>query len=85
MAILSLKLDKLFIVLVPALVVWFEVVGDVRFPSEPDFVQISLSIKPDCAVVIKNGPLRANPKPKRLVLLVNLRHPTMAKISFKLD
>jgi hypothetical protein len=41
-AILSFKLDQLFILLVPELVVWFEGVGAVSFPSEPDFVKKSL-------------------------------------------
>jgi hypothetical protein len=36
---ISLKLDKLFMLLVPELVVSVEVVGGVTFPSEPDFVQ----------------------------------------------
>jgi hypothetical protein len=61
MAILSLKLDKLFILLVPALVVWWEAVG-VSFPSEPDFVQKTLSIKSNCVLLMILS-LLANPKP----------------------
>jgi hypothetical protein len=39
MAILSFKLNKMFILLEPALVVWFEGVGAASFPNESDFVQ----------------------------------------------
>jgi hypothetical protein len=36
----SFELDQLFTLLVPELVIWFEVVSrDLNFPSEPDFVQ----------------------------------------------
>jgi hypothetical protein len=62
MTILLSKLDKLFILLVPELVVWFELVGDVSFPSEPDFFQTLLSIKSNCVIVI-SFPLRTNPNP----------------------
>jgi hypothetical protein len=44
MATDSFKLDQLFILLVPELLVWFEVVNEVNFPNEPDFVQNSLSV-----------------------------------------
>jgi hypothetical protein len=62
------------------------VVGTFRFPSEPDFIKESLSIKPKF-VVLPTGPLRMNPLPKMktLVLLVTLWHSTMAINSFKLD
>jgi hypothetical protein len=39
MAMLLFKVDKLIILPVPELVVWYVVVGAVTFPSEPDFVQ----------------------------------------------
>jgi hypothetical protein len=54
MATLSFKLDQLFILLVPELVV------AVSFPSEPDFVQTFLSIKSK-VVVDMIIPLLANP------------------------
>jgi hypothetical protein len=85
MAILSFKLDQLFIVLVPYL---FDMVvvrmGAFSFPSEPDFVQESLSIKSKFVIVV-NAPLRANPNPQRLVLLVSPWHQAMASLPFKLD
>jgi hypothetical protein len=56
------KLDKLFMLLVPELVVWFEPVGLSSFPSEPDFVQTFLSIKSNF-VVVMILPLLANPVP----------------------
>jgi hypothetical protein len=40
--IFSFVFKQLFMLLVPELVVWFEVVAGVRFPSESDFVQNSL-------------------------------------------
>jgi hypothetical protein len=60
MAIHSFKLDQLFVLLVPELVVWFEVVVTVRIPSEPDLVQEFLSIKSNFVVFMK-APLSANP------------------------
>jgi hypothetical protein len=58
MAILSFKLDQLFTLLVPELVV----AGAVIFPSEPDFVQNSLSIlsKFVCVMMLS---LHADPIP----------------------
>jgi hypothetical protein len=83
MARLSFKLDQLFILLEPELVVG--VCGTFSFPSEPDFVQKSLSIWSHC-VVLMNVPLRTNPQPKRFVLLVLLDwHQTMAISSLKLN
>jgi hypothetical protein len=82
MSTLSFKLDQLFILLVPELVVWFE--GVVSFPNESDFVQNSLSIKSNFVIVMK-VPLCANPPPKRLFLLVREWHPTMSIDSLKLD
>jgi hypothetical protein len=62
MAIRSFKLDQFFILMVPELVVWFEFVGSVSFPCEPDFVQNYLSIKSNSVVLMK-CPLRGNPLP----------------------
>jgi hypothetical protein len=39
------KLNQLFMLLAPELVVWFEGVVGISFPSKPDFVKNSLSIK----------------------------------------
>jgi hypothetical protein len=48
---------------VPELVIWFEVVSrDLNFPSEPDFVQNSLSIKSKFIVDV-NDLLISNPDP----------------------
>jgi hypothetical protein len=83
MAILLFKLDKLFMLLVPELVVGVAV--GVSFPNESDFVQNSLSIKSNFVTLMK-GPLPLNPPPKkRLVLLVSPWHHAMALLSFKLD
>jgi hypothetical protein len=60
MAIDSFKLNQLFILLVPELVVWFKVVAS--FPSEPDFVQNSLSVWSNFVVLVKAS-LLANPFP----------------------
>jgi hypothetical protein len=60
MAMLSLKLDQLFIVLVPALVTEVSAASAVGFPSEPDFVQKILSILSHFVIGMKD-PLRANP------------------------
>jgi hypothetical protein len=57
MAIDSFKLDQLFILLVPE-----HVVALVIFPSEPNFVQPSLSINPKFAIVMI-VPLPCNPLP----------------------
>jgi hypothetical protein len=84
MSSLSFKLDHLFIVLVPELVVWFEGVVGVRFPSEPDFVQNSLPILSNF-VLFLISPLRTKPVAKSLVLLVPSWHHTMAILQFKLD
>jgi hypothetical protein len=71
MAIRSFKLDQLFMLLVPDLVV------GVSFPSEADFIESSFSIRSKlvCSTI---GPLITNPPPKRLVLLVILWHHAMA-------
>jgi hypothetical protein len=58
MPTLSFKIDQLFIVLVPELVV----IGAVSLPSKPDFVQNYLSIKSNC-VILMTGPLLMNPPP----------------------
>jgi hypothetical protein len=83
-AIDSFKVDQLFILLVPELVVWFEGVGAVKFPSELDFVQNYLSIKSHF-VIVMNRPLRANPPPQNLVFFVLVWHHAMTLPSFKLD
>jgi hypothetical protein len=62
-AILFVELDKLFMLLMPELVVWFELVGGVSFPSEPNLVQESLSIKSHF-VIDKSAPLKTDPLPK---------------------
>jgi hypothetical protein len=84
MALLSSKLDQFFILLVPELVVWFEVVSDLNFPREPDFVQNYLSILSNC-VIVTTLPLLANPMPQRLILLVTLWHHAIAIASFIFD
>jgi hypothetical protein len=58
---LLLKLDQLFVLLVPKLVVWFEATT-ASFPSEPDFVQESFSIESKfvCSTIC---PLITNPNP----------------------
>jgi hypothetical protein len=83
MATLSFKLDQLFILMVPELVVLVNFVGAV-IPSEPKVFQNSLSIKSKFVIVMK-CPLMTNPQPQRLVLLVTTWHHTMAIGSFKLD
>jgi hypothetical protein len=63
MAMLSFKLDKLFIVQVPELVVMAGVVvATFSFPSDPDFVQTFLSIESHF-VNVMIGPLVAYPLP----------------------
>jgi hypothetical protein len=84
MALLSFKLDQLFKVLVPELVVWFAGVRDVTFPIEPDSVQNYLSIKSNFVTCLI-GPLVLNTNPKSLVLFVPQRHCAMAILSFQLD
>jgi hypothetical protein len=84
MATLSFKVDKLFMLLVPELVVWFGVLGAISFPSESDFVQKFYSVWSNL-VLLKNAPLPSNPNPQRLVLLISVWHHTMAILSFKLD
>jgi hypothetical protein len=59
MALLSFKLDQLFMLLVPELVV-IGVVGAFNSPHEPDFVQNSLSVWSKF-VVLMIAPLLANP------------------------
>jgi hypothetical protein len=58
MSILSSKLDKLFILLVPVLVVG--IFGAFNCPSEPDFVQTFLSIMSN-SVIPMIVPLVHNP------------------------
>jgi hypothetical protein len=70
--------------LVPDLVIWFEAVVGVKFPSKTDFVQKHLSIKPKF-VCFTTDPLITDPPPKRLVLLVLEWHPTTSIHSFELD
>jgi hypothetical protein len=82
MASVSLKLDQLFILLVPELIEF--VVGAVSFPNEPDFVQKSLSIKSKFVLLMILS-LLTNPLPQRRVLLVEIWHCTMAILSFKFD
>jgi ABC-type enterochelin transport system permease subunit len=60
MANLSLKLDQLFILLVPELVVLFEGVSYITFPNEANFVQEFLTIKSKFVFVMK-CPLLFNP------------------------
>jgi hypothetical protein len=81
MAFLLFKPDKLFILLVPAVIFPSEP-GFV--PSEPDFVQKFPSVWSHFVVLVE-GPLLANPTPQRLVLLVAFWHHTVAIHSFKLD
>jgi hypothetical protein len=81
MAILSFKLDQLFILLVPDLV---QSVGAAIFPSEPAFVQKDLSIWSHLVMVII-GPLMTNPPPQRLVMLVPEWFHAMTIGSLKLD
>jgi hypothetical protein len=83
-AIYSFIFEQLFTLLVPLLVALVEVVSDLNFPSEPEFVQNNLSILSKF-VVDMIFPLRMHPKPKRLVLLVLAWHPTMAIDSFAFD
>jgi hypothetical protein len=80
-ALLSLKLDQLYMLLVPEIVV---VSVEIRFPSKPDFVQKSLSVWSKF-VIVMIAPLLCNPHPYRLVLLVALWHHAIAMFSFKLD
>jgi hypothetical protein len=85
MAILSFKLDKLFILLVPFLVFAGKVGGSlITFPDEPDLVQKILSTKSNC-VVFMTCPLVINPRPKRRVFLVPFWNETIAILSFELD
>jgi hypothetical protein len=83
MALLSFKLDQLFILLVPELVV-VDVAGTFNSPNEPDFVQNSLSVWSKF-VLVMIFPLRANPHPKSLVFLVSFWHHTIAIVLFKFD
>jgi hypothetical protein len=62
MSLLLFKLDQLFIVLVPELVVLVQGVDAVIFPREPDFLQTYLSILSHFLVVMK-APLITNPLP----------------------
>jgi hypothetical protein len=86
MALLSLKLDQLFMLLVPELVVSILVAPElaVTVPSESNFVQNSLSIKSNFVIDMKRL-LPTNPLPKRFVLFVSVWHNAMAIGSFKLE
>jgi hypothetical protein len=55
MAILSFELNQLFMLLVPDLLAFL-------FPSEPDFVQKSLSVKSNFVIEMARS-LRMNPPP----------------------
>jgi hypothetical protein len=81
MAIDSFIFEQLFVLLVPELVVWFELVGAVIFPREPDLVQKHLSVWQHF-VVSMTDPLCVNPQPKRLIFLVLAWYHTMAILSF---
>jgi hypothetical protein len=88
MAIVSFKLDQLFMLLTPELVV-VVLVGAVTFPSETDFIQHSLLIRSNFAVGV-SCPLVHNPLPYRLVFIAvtgasTSWHHAMAIVSFKLD
>jgi hypothetical protein len=76
MATHSFKLDQPFILLVPELAV-VVVVCAFNFPSEPNFVKNTLSIKSKFVCSMKS-PLITNPPSKRLVMLVLVWQPTMA-------
>jgi hypothetical protein len=75
-AIFSFELDKLFILLLPLVIL--------HIPNEPDPVQTFLSIKSEFVCLMKL-PLRINPQSKRYVFLVPFWHETIAIFSFKLD
>jgi hypothetical protein len=62
MAIDSFIFEQLFVLLVPELVVWFEVVDAFVFPSEPDLVQKHLSMLSHF-VNVMILPLHVNPNP----------------------
>jgi hypothetical protein len=62
MTLLSFKLDQLFILLVPDLVVDVDVAVTLNFPDEPDFVQNSLSVWSNF-VVLMIAPLHGDPPP----------------------
>jgi hypothetical protein len=63
MAIRSFKLDQLFILPVPELVVcWFGGAGAVSFPNEPDCVKNYLSIKSKFVILMQCS-LRFDPLP----------------------
>jgi hypothetical protein len=81
MARLSFKLDQLFILLMPELVL--DVAGTFNFPSKAEFVENYLSIWSKFVIFMK-VPLRTDPNPERLVLLVKFWHHAMALLSFKL-
>jgi hypothetical protein len=67
MAMFPFKVDQLFMLLVPEHVVCF--LGDLSFPSEPNFVQNSLLVWSN-SVALVIAPLVSNPFPWRLVLVV---------------
>jgi hypothetical protein len=83
-AFFSFKLDQLFMLLVPKLVVDVAVAVTLNFPDEVEFVQKLLSINSKVAVDMISR-LHANPHPQRLILLVTAWHHAMAIGSFKLD
>jgi hypothetical protein len=76
MASLPFKLNQLFIVQMPLVIL--------HIPNEPNVFQKSLSIKSNC-VFARKLPLFMNPSPKRCVFLVPTWHDTIAVFSFKLD
>jgi hypothetical protein len=84
-AIDSFKLHQLFMLLVPELVVWFEVVGAVIFPLEAEIVQKLLSIWQHFVLVIA-VPLTSDPLRQRLGLMVaGSCHLTIAIDSFMFE
>jgi hypothetical protein len=91
MAILSFKLDQIFILPVPGLVGLVGLVGlpfvvacCMSFPNEPNIVQKSLSIKSKFVIGVAY-PLHPNPIPKSHVFLVPLWNESMSIRLFKLD
>jgi hypothetical protein len=62
MSSLSFKLDQLFVLLVPDLVVDVVVAITFHFPDESDFVKKFLSVRSHF-IILMISPLRANPHP----------------------
>jgi hypothetical protein len=82
MAIAFVKLDNLFMLLVPELLV----LVTCNFPREFDVIQSHLSIVSH-SVVVMSRPLISDPRRQRQVffVLLLLWHPAMALVSLKLD